>query len=200
MKQLKVGSLVEWKWLGGTVTGRVERVYLKPVQRMIKGKAIKRNGSKDRPAYLVKSDAGNLALKLQTELSVRKAKKKSAKREPCLPEVEYHEADVLRDLDEDFLDAFHKLREFATSLGDQRIYASAKAIMFSRRVCYMFVRPQKKFLEFVFFLPHQLNEPAIFRAEERSVNKYAHTLKLMHADQVEEPLTDWIREAFEAAT
>lgn len=66
----KVGTKVQWKWLGRIIDGVVEETYTQPVSRIIKGKAIKRNGSEENPAYLVKSSAGNLALKLKTELQV----------------------------------------------------------------------------------------------------------------------------------
>lgn len=64
----KKNAKVYWKWAGGIVHGTVEEIYQGPVEREIKGKKIKRNGSVEKPAYLVKSEAGNLALKLQTEL------------------------------------------------------------------------------------------------------------------------------------
>lgn len=60
---------MEWKWLGRIITGTVEEVFQQPVVRVIKGKRIKRNGSAEKPAYLVRSEANNIALKLETELS-----------------------------------------------------------------------------------------------------------------------------------
>lgn len=69
MKNFSVGTKVKWKWAGGIVDGVVEEVYEGPVEREIKGSKIKRNGSVQKPAYLVRSTAGNLALKLQTELT-----------------------------------------------------------------------------------------------------------------------------------
>jgi hypothetical protein len=71
MKNFDIGTKVKWKWIGGTVDGVVEEIYEGPVEREIKGSKIKRNGSVEKPAYLVRSEAGNLALKLQTELSER---------------------------------------------------------------------------------------------------------------------------------
>lgn len=67
--QFKKGSKIQWKWLGRVIVGEVEEVHLEPVIKVIKGKRIKRNGSVEKPAYLVKSEAGNLALKLQSELA-----------------------------------------------------------------------------------------------------------------------------------
>ncbi len=80
MPKFKAGSPVEWKWLGRPIQGTVEEVFLEPVVRTIKGKRIKRNGSLETPAYLVKSQANNLALKLETELS-RRTRRQSAWRD-----------------------------------------------------------------------------------------------------------------------
>ncbi len=64
----KINQKVEWKWMGGIIEGKVKEIYFEPVVKILKGKAIKRNGSHAIPAYLVQSNAGNFALKLQTEL------------------------------------------------------------------------------------------------------------------------------------
>jgi hypothetical protein len=68
IKNLSIGSAVQWKWLGRVISGKIKEVYFKPVTKIIKGKSIKRNGSQENPAYLVESDAGNVALKLGTEI------------------------------------------------------------------------------------------------------------------------------------
>ena len=68
MAQYKKAAKVMWKWLGKSISGVVEEVYFDSVTKTIKGKKITRHGTKDKPAYLVKSEAGNLALKLETEL------------------------------------------------------------------------------------------------------------------------------------
>ncbi|UOF02904.1 hypervirulence associated TUDOR domain-containing protein [Bdellovibrio reynosensis] len=77
----RVGSKVKWAWYGSFIHGRVEEVFHEAVTKTIKGKKITRRGSKETPAYLVKSDAGNLALKLQTELE------KDAKQTPSSPRM-----------------------------------------------------------------------------------------------------------------
>jgi hypothetical protein len=66
--KFEVGCEVSWKWMSGIITGKVEDIYTVPITKEIKGKLIKRNGSIGKPAYLVKSEAGNFALKLHTEL------------------------------------------------------------------------------------------------------------------------------------
>src|SRR5256885_1993608 len=55
------------------------------------------------------------------------------------------EENLTRGLSEDLLDAWKRLRDTAAEFGDQRIYASHRSIMFSRKACYFFVRPQRKF-------------------------------------------------------
>lgn len=66
--QFKIGQNVQWKWAGGIVDGKVEAIFLERIEKRIKGKLIVRNGSKKKPAYLVRSESGNIALKLQSEL------------------------------------------------------------------------------------------------------------------------------------
>lgn len=68
MSGFKLNSKVQWRWMGGTIIGTVKEIHFSPVTKILKGKKIKRNGSKAVPAYLVKSEAGNFALKLQSEL------------------------------------------------------------------------------------------------------------------------------------
>ena len=72
------GSKVEWKWQGGLVRGQVEEIHRERIERVIKGKKIVRNGSAERPAYVVRSEAGNLALKLETELAANSRRKREA--------------------------------------------------------------------------------------------------------------------------
>lgn len=79
----KKSEAVVWKWLGRPVHGVVEEVFFESVTKTIKGKKITRHGSKEKPAYLVISEAGNKALKLESELSKGKALK-SLKKEPVM--------------------------------------------------------------------------------------------------------------------
>jgi hypothetical protein len=110
----------------------------------------------------------------------------------------YTEARLIDGLDEDLRDAWQKLRDFAAGLGPQRIYASPLSIMFARKVCYFFVRPRKTFLEVWIFLPRKIKGLRSMHGPTKKV-KHCNLCKVVHADQIEEPLTDWIREAFEFA-
>jgi hypothetical protein len=76
----KTGQKVSWKWAGREIEGTVEEMFTSKVSRKIKSATITRNATKENPAYLVKSRAGNLALKLESELT--KVAKTSAKATP----------------------------------------------------------------------------------------------------------------------
>lgn len=103
---------------------------------------------------------------------------------------------LTKDLSEDLREAFERLRDTAVEFGDQRVYASHHSIMFSRKSCYFFVRPQRKRLEVVFWLARGVTAPPIKKSLKTSKVKYAHVVHLVHRDQVEAPLTDWLREAY----
>jgi hypothetical protein len=107
------------------------------------------------------------------------------------------EAALTQDLSEDLRDAWERLRETAVSFGDQRIYASHKSIMFSRKSCYAFVRPKRNFLELCVFLGRALKAPQVRRVDRASKSKVVHVIQIRHRDEVEAPLTDWLEEAYE---
>lgn len=104
---------------------------------------------------------------------------------------------LTRDLPEDLFEAWQRLRETLAAFGEQRIYASHNSIMFSRTACYAFVRPKTSRLEVCFFLGRTVRSPQIQRAAASSRVKVAHLVHVRHRDQVEAPLTDWLREAYD---
>jgi hypothetical protein len=107
------------------------------------------------------------------------------------------EGALTRDLSDDLRDAWERLRETAVEFGDQRIYASHSSIMFSRKSCYFFVRPKRKFLEVCVFLGRTVKASRIRRVDRASKSKIAHILRITHRDEVEAPITDWLREAYD---
>ncbi|MGE5835911.1 MAG: DUF5655 domain-containing protein [Acidobacteriota bacterium] len=109
------------------------------------------------------------------------------------------EAALTRELPEDLQDAWERLRDTAASFGPQRIYASHKSIMFSRKACYFFVRPKMTVLEVCFFLGRTLRGPQVRRAMPASRSKIAHIVHLKHRDEVEAPVTDWLKEAYDVS-
>ena len=74
----KIGAAVSWKWAGRAIEGTVEETFTSKVTRKIKTATITRNATAENPAYLVKSSAGNLALKLESELTKVTAASKAA--------------------------------------------------------------------------------------------------------------------------
>ena len=107
------------------------------------------------------------------------------------------ESALTQDLPEDLRDAWERLRETAAEFGEQRIYASHHCIMFSRKSCYFFVRPKSKYLEVCIFLGRPLKAPHVRRVDKASKTKVANIVRLTHRDEVEAPITDWLREAYE---
>jgi uncharacterized protein DUF5655 len=110
----------------------------------------------------------------------------------------FTEAELIDGLNEDLRDAWAKLRAFAATLGPQRIYPSALSIMFAKKICYFFVRPKKTSLEVWIFLPREIEGLTAARGTTKKV-KYCNLFKLIHPDQVESPLTDWLRESYNYA-
>jgi hypothetical protein len=107
------------------------------------------------------------------------------------------EAALTQDLAEDLQDAYQRIRETAVEFGEQRIYASGSCIMFSRTSCYFFVRPKRQYLELAVFLGRTVKSPLIKRVEPKSKVKTAHIIQVRHRDQVESPLADWLKEAYD---
>src|SRR4029453_6190616 len=109
------------------------------------------------------------------------------------------EAALTKDLSEDLQDAWDRLRETAVAFGEQRIYAPHKSIMFSRKSCYFFVRPKKSVLELCIFLGRALKAPQVRRVDRASKSKIAHIIHVRHRDEVEAPIIDWLREAYDCS-
>lgn len=109
------------------------------------------------------------------------------------------EVALTRDLAENLLEAWERLRETAAAFGEQRIYASGHAIMFARKTAYFFVRPKRQFLEVCVFLGRTVKASQIQRVDQVSKSKLAHIIRITHRDEVESPVTDWLREAFEVS-
>jgi hypothetical protein len=107
------------------------------------------------------------------------------------------EAALTEDLSEDLREAWERLRETAVEFGEQRIYASHKSIMFSRKSCYFFVRPKRSHLEVCVFLGRAIRAPQVRHVDPASKSKLVHFVHIRHRDEVEPPITDWLREAYE---
>ncbi len=107
------------------------------------------------------------------------------------------EAALTKDLSEDLQEAYLRIREVAVESGEQRIYASHSSIMFSRKACHFFVKPKRSFLEFWIFLGRTVKAPQIKKVVASSKVKRAHLLQIRHRDEVEAPITEWMREAYQ---
>lgn len=134
--------------------------------------------------------------------TVKKTKAPAKKKREGKPHAYWprsSERQLVSGLGEELQDAYAKLKTTLAELGAQYVYASAKAIMFARQRCYAFVRPKKKYLEITFFLGESLRDERLKRVDTVSARKFAHILHVTHADQIEEPVTDWLARAYEEA-
>ena len=104
---------------------------------------------------------------------------------------------LTKDLSEDLQDAYERLRDTAVEFGEQRIYASHSSIMFARKACYFFVRPKRSYLEVIIFLGRAVKSPLVKKVGDASKVKKYLVIQIRHRDQVESPITDWMREAYE---
>ena len=69
--------------------------------------------------------------------------------------------------------------------------------MFSRKSCYFFVRPKKQYLELCVFLERGLRAPQVRRVDRSSRTKVYNIIHIRHRDEVEAPITQWLREAYD---
>jgi hypothetical protein len=95
------------------------------------------------------------------------------------------ERELTKGLSEDLRDAWERIRETALEFGEQRVYASHSSIMFSRKAC-----------QLVVFLGRAVKSPLVRKVVASSKTKRAHLISIVHRDQVEAPITDWMREAY----
>ena len=70
---MKKGDNVTWKWGKSTAEGKIVKEHDEPVSKTIKGARVKRNATKDEPAFEIEQKNGGKVLKSESEL--KKGKK-----------------------------------------------------------------------------------------------------------------------------
>jgi hypothetical protein len=65
---MKKGEKVTWNWGKSKAEGKIKEEFDEPVTKKIKGTEVKRNASKEEPAYLIEQDNGSQVLKSESEL------------------------------------------------------------------------------------------------------------------------------------
>lgn len=65
---MKKGDIVEWNWGKSRASGTIEKKHVEPVKKTIKGTTVKRNASKENPAYEISMEEGKKVLKSESEL------------------------------------------------------------------------------------------------------------------------------------
>jgi hypothetical protein len=70
---MKKGDTVHWNWGAHEAEGKIVKEHTATTTKTIKGTKVKRNASKDEPAYEIKQESGAKVLKSESEL--KKGKK-----------------------------------------------------------------------------------------------------------------------------
>jgi len=65
---MKKGETVHWNFGKGEAEGKIENKHTEAVKKSIKGVSVKRNASKEEPAYEIKMDKGKKVIKSESEL------------------------------------------------------------------------------------------------------------------------------------
>ena len=65
---MKKGDTVNWKWGASKAEGKIVAKHNEPVTKTIKGAKVKRNASKEEPAFEIKQSDGGKVLKSGSEL------------------------------------------------------------------------------------------------------------------------------------
>lgn len=73
---MKKGDKVHWNYGRSQAEGKIEKEFTKPVSKRLKGSEIKRNASKEEPAYLIRQENGNEILRSESELKKGSREKK----------------------------------------------------------------------------------------------------------------------------
>ena len=73
---MKKGDTVSWKWGQSEAEGKIAGKHTEPVTKTIKGAKVKRNASKDEPAYDIEQVNGSKVLKSESELTPAHAHQK----------------------------------------------------------------------------------------------------------------------------
>lgn len=109
------------------------------------------------------------------------------------------EDSLTKNISDDVMDAWLRLKETALSFGEQSLTFSDKAILFTRKGCYLSVRPQKSYLGISFFLGRKVESPIVRETLAPARGTVEHTLRINHQDQIGAPLIQWLKEAYEVA-
>ena len=69
MATVKKGDEVEWKYGKGKGTGNVAEVHKDDVSKKVQGKTIKRKGSAEEPALVIRQENGKEVVKSASEIT-----------------------------------------------------------------------------------------------------------------------------------
>lgn len=66
---MKKGDKVHWNWGKSQAEGTIKEKSEKPITKKLKGTEVKRNASKEEPAYIIEQQNGTEVIKSESELT-----------------------------------------------------------------------------------------------------------------------------------
>ena len=92
---------------------------------------------------------------------------------------------------------FEAVLAFAETLGPVLIEPVAIGIFLKRARTFVELRPKSKWIELSFGLDHKIDHSRISKIIGVSGGRTFHAVRLITPDDVNEPVTDWITEAYD---
>jgi hypothetical protein len=92
---------------------------------------------------------------------------------------------------------FEAVLAFAETLGSVLVEPVAVGIFLKRARTFAELRPKTKWIELSFGLDHKLDHSRISKIIGVSGGRTFHAVRLFTPDDVNEPVTDWITEAYD---
>lgn len=66
---MKKGDKVHWNWGKSQAEGTIKEKSEKPITKKLKGTEVKRNASKEEPAYIIEQQNGTEVIKSESEVT-----------------------------------------------------------------------------------------------------------------------------------
>ena len=92
---------------------------------------------------------------------------------------------------------FDKFQEIVEAQGPVTMIPYSDAVGFMVRVRFCNATPKTRWLDIGLWLPRRVESPRFRRVETIYPNAHVHILRITEADQLDEEVEGWVREAYE---
>ena len=92
---------------------------------------------------------------------------------------------------------FDRFREIVEALGPVKMIPCSDAVGFMVRVRFGNATPKNRWLDIGLWLPRRVESPRFRRVETIYPNAHVHVLRITEADQLDEEVENWVKEAYQ---